>query len=512
MKAKNRKNAIILGVLGFILFSACGVTNEILPTPTNPAPTIQQTEQQPSVEATELAPEEPIVADDQYQNIDPTGQMVAFWHPYSAENEAALQEIITDFNATNLWNIQVTAEYQGDHENIFNKMLTFMNTADVPALVVATPSQAATYQLAEGLIDLNELVYSEKWGLSQGEIDDFFPASFNQDILPATDNFRLGFPLNHSMNVLYYNQDWLSELGYDHLPATPQEFQEMACAAAAQPFSSATAEGNQGYPLNMDASLFASWTFAFGGDVFDEDRAQFSYDSPEAAQAMAFLQRLVLEGCASLVNEPNADRVEFSQGTALFTTGSSSSLNFYQSVVQAGSNHNWSVGPIPHTTQDPVQNIFGDSISIPKTSPETQLAAWLFLKYATNPEIQANWAIQSHNLPVRASAAEYLGDYFAANPAYASTFELLPFATTEPAAAGYKHVREMVAESMFAITQGADVASVLADLNANANTYLQEKQTSTPETPDPWSEIDPSGQTITFWHQQPAARHAVLDE
>ncbi|MFN2150664.1 MAG: extracellular solute-binding protein, partial [Anaerolineales bacterium] len=496
-----------------VLFTACnGIGDEITHRSPEPTPTTEQTEPQPLAEALEPTPEQPVVSDDTYQNVDPTGQVVTFWHTYTAENEAVLQEIITDFNAANPWNIQVTAEYQGDHTDIFNKMLTFMNTEDAPGLVVAHQNQAATYQLGKSLIDIDQLVYSEKWGLSQEEIDDFFSAPFDQDIFPTFDNIRLGFPTHRAMDVLFYNQDWLTELGYDGPPNTPDEFKEMACAAAAQPFSGATAQGNIGYQLSVDAPRFASWTFAFGGDIFDENTAQYSFDRPEAVEAMLFLQNLINDGCASLVSEPNADQVGFSQGTTLFTTGSSSALNFYQSAVQAESNHNWSVAPIPHNSQNPVQNIYGSSISIPKTSPENQLAAWLFLKHLTSPENQAKWVIQSHDLPVRASAAGYLNDYFAANPAFAIAFEMLPFGRSEPAVAGYEEVGEMVAESMFAITQGADAASVLADLNADANANLQEQLAAIPETPDSWAEVDPSGQTITFWHQQPAARHAPLDE
>jgi multiple sugar transport system substrate-binding protein/sn-glycerol 3-phosphate transport system substrate-binding protein len=512
MQTLKRIGIVILGIFVSIFFSACSVSNQILPTPSKPAAIIEQTEPPPSAEVLEPTQVQPAVSDDQYQNIDPSGQVVPFWHAYTAEDEAVLQEIVADFNATNPWNIQVSAEYQGDYEDIFNKMLTFMKTADAPGLVVATQNQAATYQLGKGLIDIDELVYSEKWGLSKEEIDDFFPAPFDQDIFPIFENIRLGFPTQRAMDVLYYNQDWLTELGYDGSPTTPGEFKEMSCAAAAQPFSGATAEGNIGYQLSIDASRFASWVFAFGGNLFDGNTAQYRFDNPEAVEAMAFIQGLIKDGCASLVTEPNADRLGFSQGTTLFTSGSSSSLNFYQNAVQAGSNHNWSVAPIPHITPEPIMNIYGASISIPKTNPETQLAAWLFLKYLTSPESQAKWVVNSGYLPVRASVAGYLSEYFAANPAFVVAFEMLPFGRSEPAVAGYDEVGDMVAESMFAISQGADVASVLSDLNTDANTSLQEQLAAVPDTPDPWADIDPSGQTITFWHQQPPARHAALDE
>ena len=118
---------------------------------------------------------------------------------------------------------------------------------------------------------MTSLVESTKWGLSEEDVADFFSGAFLQDIYPTYENERLGFPLDRSTDMLYYNIDWLAELGYDAPPATPEAFMEMACKASKQPFSRATAEGNIGYELSLEAARFASWTFAFGGDVFDYD-------------------------------------------------------------------------------------------------------------------------------------------------------------------------------------------------------------------------------------------------
>jgi multiple sugar transport system substrate-binding protein/sn-glycerol 3-phosphate transport system substrate-binding protein len=133
----------------------------------------------------------------------------------------------------------------------------------------------------------------------------------------------------------------------------------------------------------VDASRFASWTFAFGGDVFDYENSQYSYNNPAAVEAMGFLQDLFNEGCATIVTEAYGDQTDFGQGRLLFTVGSSSGLPFYQSAVDEGAQFEWSVAAIPHTTADPVMNIYGASVSIPKTTPEEELAAWLFVKYYT---------------------------------------------------------------------------------------------------------------------------------
>jgi multiple sugar transport system substrate-binding protein/sn-glycerol 3-phosphate transport system substrate-binding protein len=508
---------IAIFVMASMLLAACGggTTTEAPAeeeAPMEEAPTAEEpmeeapAEQQPEVSEQESAME------DVYADVDPSGQVVTFWHQHSGDRDTYLQQMVEDFNANNEWGITVVAEYQGSYGDIFNKMLTFMNTEDAPNLVVAYQNQAATYQLADALIDMDELVYSAKWGLTKEEIDDFFPGFFYQDIFPSFNNMRLGFPPNRSMEVMYYNQDWLAELGYDGPPTTPDEFKEMACAAAAQPFSGATSEGSMGYQLSIDASRFASWTFAFGGDVFDSDTAQYTYDSPEAIAAWEFLQGLFDDGCASIVVESYGDQTDFGQGRLLFTVGSSSGLPYYQSAVEEGANFEWSVAAIPHTTEEPVQNIYGASVSIPKTSPEAQLAAWLFLKHYTSPEIQAEWAKVSGYFPVRFSVADGLSDYFDSYPAYKTAFEMLQYGTFEPPTPGYDFVREMVEEGMAAIADGADVSSTLVQVNSDANESLAEQMAMIPESPDPWADVDPSGQTVTFWHQHSGDRETALAE
>ncbi len=424
---------------------------------------------------TEVPTEEPVA--DEWAGVDPTGQNIVFWHNHTSPREEVLQGIVADFNANNEYGITVTAEYQGGYPDIFNKMLPILNTADVPDLVVAYQNQAITYQLADALVDMNPLVNSPKFGLSAEEQADFFPSFFAQDIFPTFDNARLGFPPNRSMEVMFVNMDYLKELGYENPPTTPDEFKEMACKAAAQPFSKAPAGAtSNGYEIALDdASTFASWTFAFGGNVYDYETNQFTYNSEAAVNAATFLQGMFNDGCAIPVTEKYGNQTDFGNGSILFTTGSSSGLGYYQKAVDSGSAHAWTVIAFPHTTADPVQNIYGASVSIPKSTPERELAAWLFLKYYTSKEAQSTWSKVSGYFPVRASVAEGMTDYFAENVTFKAAFDLLPFGTFEPPVPGYDFVREQVNLSVTAIMQGADVQTTLDELTVKANEILAEQ-------------------------------------
>ncbi len=412
---------------------------------------------------------------DPLADVDPSGQTVTYWYQHSRSREEGLKKMIDRFNQTNEWGITVNGEYQGHYGEIYKKMLAAIASGEVPSLVVAYQNQAAAYQLSDALVDMNIYVHSPKWGYTEEELQDFFPAFLQADISQQYNGMRLGFPPNRSVEVMYYNMDWLKELGYDAPPQTWEEFREIACKAVEQPFSKGPGEG-MGYEISTDASRFASMVFSRGGDLMNEDQTKFTLNTPEARDAMTFMQKLYQDGCADIIAERYGDQADFGVGKLMFTIGSSSGLPYYKSAVNDGAQFNWSVAALPHTTPDPVVDVYGASLSIPKTTPEEQLAAWLFVKWFTQPEQQAEWAKISNYFPVRKSAAAELGDYFAENPAYATAFGLLKYGKVEPPVAGYDVVRNKISEAYNAILEGADVEETLAQLEQEANEILAENQ------------------------------------
>ncbi len=402
---------------------------------------------------------------------------IVFWHQHTGEDrEAAMAKIVSDFNATNEYGITLTAEYAGGYGDIYTKMLALLNTPDVPDIVVGYQNQIATYQLANSIFDMNTVINDPVYGMAQADQDDFIDSFFQQDVYPLYDNQRLGLAPNRSMEVMYYNMSWLKELGYDAPPTTPEEFREMTCKASTTPFSGAKAEGSMGYQLSIDTSRFASWTYAFGGDIYDGTTNQYTLNSPAAVEAFKFLQGLFADGCARLVSENYGDQTDFGNGTLLFTIGSSSGLPYYTSAVEEGAGFEWSVAALPNTGT-PKQNVYGASVSIPKSTPERELAAWIFIKYYTSPEVQKLWAEASGYFPVRESVAEMMTDYMAANPTYKASWDLLEYGWFEPAVPGYDFVRDEIEVVMAAVVDdpALDVQVEFDKLNTFGNTILAEQ-------------------------------------
>ena len=402
-------------------------------------------------------------------DVDPTGATVNYWFQHSGAREEALQSMIKEFNDTNEWGITVVGEYQGGYDDIYNKMITAISANSMPQLVVAYQNQAAGYQVSGALVDLNPYVNDPKWGLGS-DINDFFEGFINQDVNQQFGGQRLGFPPNRSIEVLYYNLTWLKALGFTGPPTTWDDFYAM-CKAATNP-----TQGKYGYEVRTDASNVYSMIISRGGEL--QSGSGYNYDTPEMRASMEFMQKLYKDGYATKIAEAYGDQTDFANRKVLFTMGSTSGLPYYASAI-AGSelgNFEWSVAPIPHTTPKAVMNVYGASLSVPKSTPEQQLAAWIFIKWMSGPKQQAEWTRVSNYFPVRKSTASELSDYFAQNPQFKDAFNILTSSITkaEPPYAGYDEVRDAASAAFNAILDGADVAKTATDLNTEANKINKE--------------------------------------
>lgn len=411
-----------------------------------------------------------VATDGEYAGVDPSGQTIIWWHQHSGEREEKLAPIVADFNSTNPCGITLEAQNQGGYDDIRDKVNASTAAGEQPAaLIVGYQNDQAFYQLNDTLVDLNTLIDDATWGLSAEDKADFFPTFLEQGIHPEFGGQRLGFPPNRSMEVMFYNQTWAQELGFDAAPTTPDEFKAQACAAA-----EANGDGTGGYILRDDASAVASWAFAFGGNVLNEDGTGYDYSNAAVADSMTFLKGMLDEGCAYFFTEgfPNP---ELANRRALFAQGSSSGIPFYLTDLQTASTENGTeldelgVIAVPHTTAEPVQNIYGADVMITRTTPEQELAAWLFIKWFTTPEVQAQWVEASNYFPTRAGTAEFLGDYVSENPQWGAAADLLPFSAYEPQLISYQAVRDAASQAFNEIMQGADVQSTLDGLTEMAN-------------------------------------------
>ncbi len=502
-KKRNLVAILVLIALALSIVAACGGKKDATPQTTAVSKTSESSpDALPEVERApcNLATSGPLTG------IDPRGQTVIWWHPYSGAREADLQAMVADFNATNGCGITVVAENQG--AALREKMRVALATGEVPGLVVGDQNDKAFYTLANGLADLNVYIADETWGLSREDREDFVGA-----FLELADDPRFGFPLTRTVDVVFYNQTWLAELRFSDPPTGTTTFKVMACAAA-------KVKDADGYVLHDVASAVAAWTAATGGAILNNDRTGYSYNHKAVIDTVTFLKELYDEGCAADSPGAESPAAQFAARRALFVQSSSADIPAYKLAMAAAENDDeWRLMAIPRTDAKPAPLISGSDLMIPATNPETQLAAWAFLKWFAEPEQQAGWIRATEELPVRSDLVAAL-DVKALMPQWGQAFELLSYGVHEPQLVSYPAVREAVAKAFDRILQGDDIRDTLSRLHFDANNLQKIALTEvrlplrtdlcSPATSGPLAGIDPRGQTLTWWHPYSSAREADL--
>jgi multiple sugar transport system substrate-binding protein len=402
------------------------------------------------------------------EDLDPSRRVLVYWHAYTGSQEETLLAMIDDFNSTNEWGIVVLGQHVGSFDEVHGRIVNGIRSGRVPELSVVYRDQAAVYAARGAILDLTPYVESDIWGFSQEELDDFFPFVLRADRLHEFRG-RYEFPLSQNMEVLYYNEDWLHELGYEHPPATWDEFADVACAA----FDAEA--GTYGYELSTAASSFANVLTNRGGRLFDAETGTYVFGNEQGLETLLFVQELLDQGCAVLETEPGGDTDDFAMGRVLLTIDRTTRLPDYRAAVAEGAGFNWSISTLPTSLDAPSVDTCRGSVSVFRTTPEKQLAAWLFIRWFTAPEQQARWARALGQFPVRASAADLLQDYLTQNPRYAMAFRFLDYeARSEPGVACHGGCRDAIEEMLQAVARGGDAAAWLSQTAQECNAMLQE--------------------------------------
>lgn len=336
---------------------------------------------------------------------DPVAGEAALWHAFTGETAEAFEAIVADFNASNPYGVVVVAERHNNYFQLAQDMNAALTDGVWPGLIVAHPYQLAGWQAAGLVAPIDHFIHDPAYGLSEVDRTNLFTSLWTPDYEPGGEH--LGVPALRTAQVLFYNATWAAELGFAAAPATPEEFQQQACAAA-----DANGDATGGWFIDIDASTTFAWLRAFGAPGAEADG--YVLDTQETRAAAAFLRRLVETGCAwrPATRYPDA---EFSARQGLFYSARASAIPFLNAALQAAGNEDeWQVIAYPGA---PVVSVTGPALSILDAPLEAQSSAWAFLHFFLQPEQQARWVRATGALSVSADVTAALGPgWVAANP------------------------------------------------------------------------------------------------
>jgi multiple sugar transport system substrate-binding protein/sn-glycerol 3-phosphate transport system substrate-binding protein len=473
--SKRRRDTMFKNILKVVLpvavtlalmLAACGPTE---------TPTVEPT--QPPEEPTEVATE--VVTEPPAPSIDPTGQTVTFWHVWGTglPNETMLA-IVDQFNTTNEWGITVEAVDQGNYGDLEDAFNAAVQSGDLPDLVTGYTNAMSNWYAVDAVVDLTPYVNDSYFGLSEADWAAYYPGAIEGGKAP--DDTFFAFPISQSENVIFYNSQWAQELGFANPPTNYAEFKEQACAAteANSTDDNPDNDGTGGLVLYASASNVASFVFANGGTMLNEDGTGYDFADQTVVDVAEFFLDLQTSGCAYATESyPNP---EFATRRALFTISSTAGLPYQVAAFEAEGaiNDTWTLIPFPGKDGGQAVDLFGQYVAIANTNPERMMATWVFLKYLTSPEVQAQWIQGSAYYPTRTDTLPFLDAYSQDNPIWSYGLSFLQYGSAEPAWPSWTSVRRSVGDTFAAILQGtpADIPALLDALNTTAEQAIAETQ------------------------------------
>jgi ABC-type glycerol-3-phosphate transport system substrate-binding protein len=178
------------------------------------------------------------------------------------------------------------------------------------------------------------------------------------------------------------------------------------------------------------------------------------------------IRGLMADNAAVLTSDAGEIVDAFGAGQMLFAIRSSSQYPRFMRQVERSAAFQWQVAAIPQMGATPVVNIYGASIAVCRSTEQQQLAAWIFLKWFTEPKQQAAWVKATNYFPVRRSTArEY-------TPYLRTAYNLLENGKSEPTGVWYDPVRGMLSAAMAEILAGGDMNQILSRIDWEANNLL----------------------------------------
>ena len=480
-----RKRTIVnlLLVLSLVaaLLVACGPTPEPTTVPEAEPTTAPEPEPTEAAEPT-AEPEPEMDAVSQIEFTEPVE--LEFWHTKTGSEEELLNEIVAEFNATNEYGITVVpTSIEGSYDQIFKDTVAGLAVGEVPDLVVAYPSMVAEYMEAEAPLALDPYVASGKYGLTEEELNDYFPVYIEDNTYPAYDNQMLSWPFHKSMVVLFANKTLLEMAGVDKMPETWQEFYD-GCKMVVE-----NTDATNCWSIHVEASDLDGFMASVGVYPQVDSAALTSrMNDPAFVEWFELVQQMVDEGLARPEAERYSGDDEMVALDAAYTTGSSSGIFYFPANEDGTFAVDWNVIPIPHAEGvDPVSTVYGANVmAVKEDDAQRDLAKWLFIKYWSSPDVVKKWILGTEEL--RGSSYMPLQRSLAADPDVLAYIEKsyqnqrwgeavaqLEIGVIEPQLAGQQAVRDILEDAYLRIIGGEDVQTVLDESKVLADEIFQLK-------------------------------------
>jgi len=216
----------------------------------------------------------------------------------------------------------------------------------------------------------------------------FFPSAWNTAVYKNT---VYGVPWYVDTRVLFYRTDIAQKAG---VTSPPQNWQELLADAKAM-----QQKGGSKYGISLqsnDWEELVPFIWQGGGQVYNN--GQFTLNSPQVVQALSYYQQFFKQGLTPMTVPQNFDVAQaFVSGSMPMFISGPWEMGLIQQEGGSAMNGKWAVATLPQNLTN-TSFAGGADMVVFKNSPN-RAAAWKFVQYVTQPDVQQKWYNTVADLP-----------------------------------------------------------------------------------------------------------------
>jgi sn-glycerol 3-phosphate transport system substrate-binding protein len=327
---------------------------------------------------------------------------IMWWHAMSGELRRQLENLVSDFNASQS-NYRIVPSYKGNYTETVTAAIFAFRSRSQPAIVQVNEIATATMMAARGAIyPVFELMADEKEAFSQ------------RDYLPAVTGYyadtagnMLSFPFNASTPILYYNKKMFRSAGLDPEIA-PKTWPELGAAAKRLRASGAPCGFTTSWPswINVEnVSAYHNLALSTEANGFNGLNAELTFNNPVVVRHIAQLAEWQTTKIFDYGGRATTAEPRFQNGECGIFIGSSAT----RADIRKNSLFEVGYGMLPYwpdVAGAPQNTIIGGAtLWVLRNRPQAEYKGVAkFLAYLSKPEVQAAWHQNTGYLPITRAA------------------------------------------------------------------------------------------------------------
>ena len=315
---------------------------------------------------------------------------LGFWNGFTGGDGPFMRQLVEEFS-TQHGNINVkmnTVEWV----NYYQQVPAAVRSGQGPDVAIMHVDQLATNAARGVIIPLDDVASALQ--LKEG---DFAPAVWEAGIY---NNQRYGIPLDMHPFALYYNKTLMEQAGLDpnKPPQTREEYE-----GALQEFKANGIQGSWVSPFLFTGTFqWQTLLWQFGGDLYNEDATQATFNSDAGVEALTWMVDLVKNGHSPKNVAQDAELVAYQNDKNAFHWNGIWQINTFKEIDDL----EWGVAPVPQIGSEKAVWANSHNFVIANKQPldENKVqASKVFINWISQQSIE--WA-KAGQVPARKSVRE----------------------------------------------------------------------------------------------------------